>query len=402
MMNARSLKIRRPLRLTFWKTVFFIILAAGLYSAYVRFFHGLGAATHLSDKFPWGLWIGFDVLCGVGLAAGGFTMAAVVYIFNIKKFKPIIRPAVLTAFLGYLLVIFALLFDLGKPYNIWHPLIMWNPHSVMFEVGWCVMLYTTVLALEFSPVVFERLRWEKPLRIIKSALIPLVILGVIFSTLHQSSLGSLYLIVPEKLYPLWYSPILPILFFFSSVAVGFAMVIFESFLSARAFNKHLEKPLLMELARVVVFTLSLYFVLKLLDFANRNAWHYLFINRTETYLFWTEIIIGIILPMILLAIPKIRRKPTALFWSVLMVIAGFVMNRLNVAITGMESYAHANYFPSWMEISVTLMLVALGFAIFRWVAKNFPIFVAVEPIHLPSQKEIKIRIKNKKEFIGNN
>ncbi|OGB65688.1 MAG: polysulfide reductase [Caldithrix sp. RBG_13_44_9] len=404
-MNAYTLASRFHFRLTFWKGVFIVLLILGMYSTFVRFFYGLGTATNLSDQFPWGLWIGFDVLCGVGLAAGGFTLAAIVYIFNIKKFKPIVRPAILTAFLGYLIVIIAILFDLGRPYRIWHPIIMWNPHSVMFEVGWCVMLYTTVLALEFSPVVLEKLRWNKLLKIIRNFLIPLVILGVIFSTLHQSSLGSLYLIVPEKLYPLWYSPLLPVLFFISAVAVGFAMVIFESFLSARAFNKHLEKSLVSELARVMVFVLSLYALLKLQDFARRDAWSFMFINRTETYFFWAEILLGVVLPMIILAIPKIRQSEKTLFGGVLMVILGFIMNRLNIAITGMESYAQADYFPSWMEISVTLMIVALGFAAFRMAVKYLPIFEKKDHIEIPYRKQIKIRkVENhqlQKEKISN-
>lgn len=383
---------------TFWKSIFFILIAAGLYSTYVRVFHGLGAATNLSDEFPWGLWIGFDILCGVGLAAGGFTMAALVYIFNIKRFKPIVRPAILTAFLGYLLVIFALLFDLGHPYRVWHPIVHWNPHSVMFEVGWCVMLYTTVLALEFSPIVFERLRWEKPLKFIKNLLIPLVILGVIFSTLHQSSLGSLYLIVPEKLYPLWYSPLLPVLFFISSIAVGFSMVIFESYLSARAFNKKLERSLVSDLARVIVFILGIYLVVKLQDFARRDAWSYMFLDRTETYFFWAEMLIGILIPLVLLAIPKIRKNQQALFWSVLMVVIGFIMSRLNIAITGIEGYAGKSYFPSWIEISITLMIVSIGFVTFRWVVKNMPIFETTEELEIPQGKSIRIRLANKSEF----
>jgi Ni/Fe-hydrogenase subunit HybB-like protein len=390
-MNAYSLASRFHFRLTFWKGVFIILVILGMYSAFVRFFYGLGTATNLTDQFPWGLWIGFDVLCGVGLAAGGFTLAAIVYIFNIKKFHPIVRPAILTAFLGYLMVIIAILFDLGRPYRIWHPIIMWNPHSVMFEVGWCVMLYTSVLALEFSPIVLEKLRLKKFLKIIRTFLIPLVILGVILSTIHQSSLGSLYLIVPEKLYPLWYSPLLPILFFISAVAVGFAMVVFESFLSARAFNKQLEKSLVSELARVIVFILSLYALLKLQDFARRDAWSFMFINRTETYFFWAEISLGVIITMILLAIPKIRNNERTLFIGVLLVVLGFIMNRLNVAITGMESYAQVNYFPSWMEISVTMMIVALGFAAFRTAVKYLPIFEKRESIQIPYRKQIKIR-----------
>src|ERR1700759_2499122 len=165
------------MRFTFWKAVFLVIMVAGIYCTYVRFFHGLGPSTNLSDQFPWGIWIGFDVLCGVMLAAGGFTLTAAVHILNIKRLKPIVRPTILTAFLGYVLVSVALLFDLGRPYNIWHPLIMRNPHSVMFEVAYCVMLYTSVLALEFSPIVFERFNLQKPLKVVKAVLIPLVILG---------------------------------------------------------------------------------------------------------------------------------------------------------------------------------------------------------------------------------
>src|ERR1051325_10199357 len=162
---------------TFWRAVFVLVLLSGLYGTIRRFTGGLAASTNLSDAFPWGIWIGFDVLCGVMLAAGGFTLMAAVHIFNVERFKSIARPTLLTAFLGYILVCVALMFDLGRFWNIWHPLIMWNPHSVMFEVGWCVMLYTTVLALEFSPIVLERFNLQKPLKYIRAALIPIVIAG---------------------------------------------------------------------------------------------------------------------------------------------------------------------------------------------------------------------------------
>ena len=175
-------------------------MLSGLYATYLRVMYGLGGSTNLSDKFPWGIWIGFDVMCGVGLAAGGFTLVAMVHIFNIEAYKPVLRPAILTAFLGYSLVVVGLLFDLGRPDRLWHPLVMWNPHSVMFEVAWCVTLYSTVLFLEFLPMVFEKFGMHKPLEWIHRISVPLMILGVLLSTLHQSSLGTLFLIVPEKLY----------------------------------------------------------------------------------------------------------------------------------------------------------------------------------------------------------
>src|SRR5512140_1271495 len=166
-------------RLTFWRAVLIVILILAAYATFVRFFYGLGASTNLSDEFPWGIWIGFDILCGVMLAAGGFTLMATVHIFNAEKYHAIVRPALLTAFLGYLLVCAALLFDLGKPWRIWHPLVMWNPHSVMFEVGWCVTLYTTVLALEFSPIVLERFKMTATLKVLHAVMPVLVVLGVL-------------------------------------------------------------------------------------------------------------------------------------------------------------------------------------------------------------------------------
>ncbi|MEZ4653406.1 MAG: NrfD/PsrC family molybdoenzyme membrane anchor subunit [Candidatus Eisenbacteria bacterium] len=149
-----------------------IIFAAGGYSTYLRFAKGLGASTNLSDQFPWGIWIGFDVLCGVGLAAGGFTICALVHILRLKKYAPLARPAVLTAFIGYVLVVGGLLFDLGHPWRIWHPLVMWNPHSVMFEVAWCVMAYTTVLAAEVSVLFFEKFRMRRMTKIMHAATLP--------------------------------------------------------------------------------------------------------------------------------------------------------------------------------------------------------------------------------------
>lgn len=365
--------------MTFWKSVFLVLMIAGLYSTVVRFAFGLGAATHLSDNFPWGLWIGFDVLCGVGLAAGGFVVAAAVYVFHLDDYSAIIRPSVLTAFLGYVLVVFALLFDLGRPWNIWHPMVMWNPHSVMFEVAWCVMLYTAVLALEFSPMVFEKFKMEKARRVVHSIIIPLVILGVMLSTLHQSSLGSLYLITPEKTYPLWYSGNLPFLFFLSAVAVGPAMVTIESFLSSRAFHREIEMPILSRLGKVTVVALAVYLVLKIEDIMNYNLLPYLFTFNLEGILYWTEIIVGVLLPMVLLVIPRVRSSRRGLFYSAVLAVSGFVMNRMNVSVTALERYYNANYFPSWTEISVTLMIVAVGFAVFALAAKNLAVFP--EEIH---------------------
>jgi Ni/Fe-hydrogenase subunit HybB-like protein len=372
-----SVRLRFP-SLTVWQWIFMALMLGGLYATYVRVVYGLGGATNLSDQFPWGLWIGFDVLCGVGLAAGGFTLAAIVHIFNLEHYKPVLRAAILTAFLGYLLVILALLFDLGRPYRIWHPLVMWNPRSVMFEVAWCVMLYTAVLALEFAPAAFERLGWRAALGWMRAVSIPLVIAGVILSTLHQSSLGSLYLIVPHKLHPLWYTPLLPVFFFLSALMVGFAMTIFESWHSSRAFGRQLERPLLASMGRVLAVLLAVYLLMRFLDLRHRDAWPLLLEASTETYLFGLEIAL-LLLPMLLLFRRHIRASPGALYVCAVLVIFGFVTNRLNVSITGMEAGSGTHYLPKWTEVMVTLAIIALGFAIFRFAAKHLPIFVQEKP-----------------------
>lgn len=361
-------------RFTFWKGVLALALLMGTYSLYVRMFHGLGAATDLSDKFPWGLWIGFDVLCGVGLAAGGFTICAVVYLFNLERFRPLARPAILTAFLGYVLVGVAITLDIGLPWRIWHPLRYWNPHSFMFEVGWCVTLYTTVLALEFSPVVFERLGWKTAEKVLHAISIPLVIAGVILSTLHQSSLGSFYLITPGKLHPLWYSPLLPVLFYVSAIGIGFGMVIVESSLSARAFKKSLEIDILSVAAKAMVVVLGVYGLLRLWDMNYRGILKTVDFSTTEGLYFIGEMVLLVVVPVGLFIFRRVRQNPRWLFVGALSGVLGFVLNRLNVAITGMEWSSGAKYTPTWMEWSVSFMFAAAGFAIFALAVKYLPIF----------------------------
>jgi len=375
------------IKFTFWKLVFLALMAAGFYGTVVRFAQGLGRSTNLNDQFPWGLWIGFDVLCGVMLAAGGFTLTAAVHIFNIKRLQPIVRPTILTAFLGYVLVCVALMYDLGRPYRIWHPLVMRNPHSVMFEVAYCVMLYTTVLSLEFSPIVLERFNLQKPLKIIRAALIPLVILGVILSTLHQSSLGTLYLIMPEKLHPLWYSPLLPVFFFISAIAVGLAMTIFESSLSAKYFGRQLELPILQELGRVLVVVLCVYGILRYEDLLHRGVLKLVLRPGYEMYLFWLEMSLSLIFPLLLLSQKKIRTTAQGLYLAAVLVVLGFITNRLNVSITGLESAAGMHYVPKWTEVAVTGAIIAAGFALFGFAVKYLPIFPAEES-HPLAQLEV--------------
>ncbi len=360
-------------RLTFWNVVFAIIFVSGLYISYVRFSKGLGAATALSDKFPWGLWVGVK-LCFVGLAAGAFCVATAVNVFRMERYRPLLRPIVLTGLLFYTLFVFALIFDLGRPLRVWHPMVFANPHSVMFEVAICVMLYTTVLSLEFSPMLFRRLKWDRPARIVKSIIVPLVIAGFILSALHQSSLGSMFLIVPGRLHALWYTPLLPYMFFVSAVAVGFSMVIFGSYLSRRAFKLRLDMEILSEVGRIVFVMLAVYLVMKVKDLHNRDALGMLVDGSHESKMFLLEMGVGVVAPLVLLGMRKVRESQRGLFISALVVIIGLVLNRLNLSITGMLGSSGVDYFPSVMEIGAMVFLVAIGFAAFAAAVKFLPIF----------------------------
>jgi len=367
-------KILNPRSWGFWMPIGVALTLTLGVIALIRFTRGLGAVTNLTDTFPWGLWIGFDMLCGIGLAAGGFAIAATVHVLHLEDFKPILRPTILTAFLGYLFAILALLMDLGKPWNIWHPIIMWNPHSVMFEVGWCVMLYTTVLFLEFSPVVLERFGLSTPLKIMRKLTPILVILGVVLSTLHQSSLGSLFLIIPGKLHPFWYSPILPVLFFVSALTVGLAMVVVESWFSRRAFGKPLETHLLQRVSRASVVVLAIFLALRLRDLALRDTINqFLAFERYSWYLL-AELGLGVALPMVLLASERFRRSPRRLAAAQGLVVLGFVFNRLNVSVTAFEAATGQTYVPAVAEFLVSMGLVALGMILFMAACQWLPVF----------------------------
>lgn len=378
------MKVNEILKPTFWKVVSVIIVTMGLFSTYFRFSRGLGATTNLQDAAPWGLWIGFDFL-GVGLAAAGFTIAATVHIFHIHKYEALVRPAILTAFLGYSVVVCLLVVDLGKPQNFWHPLVMWNVHSVMFEITWCLICYTTVLILEFAPVALEKYNLHAPIRILKIISIPVVIAGVLFSTLHQSSFGSLYLIVPGKLHPLWYSSLLPVHFYISCIASGLSMIIFESYLIARAFNDddgvhntELKMNILSGAGFGVLIFLIAGLLLKIYDFVINGKLIYLTVLSTETYLFYLEIVLGTIVPIYLLSYRKFREDKKWLYIISVCVISGLILNRFNVSITGLAATSGINYFPSFDEISITMMLVVLAIFVFRLVTKNFPVFASEE------------------------
>ena len=376
-------------RVTTWRIIFALIILGGLCGLYVRAMYGLGGATNLTDRFPWGLWKGFNVLTGIGLGAGGFTVAATVHICNLKRYRPILRIGLLTAFLGYSLMAVALMIDIGQPQRIWHPIVMWNEHSVLFEVAWCVMLYLTVLMLEFAPAVCERFGWRKVFSAVRLVTAPVVIFGVVLSTLHQSSLGTLFLIVPEKLYGLWYTPLLPVLFFISAVCAGLAMVIFASWQSNQAFGRHVPAEVLAGIARVLAVMLLFYQSVRFVDLFRRDALRLLGENRMETWLFGLETAL-LVVPLLLLLRPSNRSNPGVLYLCSLMVLFGFVANRLNVSITGLEASQATHYIPKWPEIMITLSLISIGFAIFRMAALHLPLFEEPKRVEEPEEELVAV------------
>jgi len=352
-------------------TIILMALAAlGVFAAFLRWIDGFSMVSNLSDSRPWGIWISFDLLVGVPISAGAFILAATVHIFHIDKYKPILRPALLTGFLGYVMVIIALLVDLGQPQRIWHMLVYRNLHSPLFEVGMCVMTYTAVLFLEFSPPVLEKLGWTGLLQFMRKISIPVVILGVTLSTMHQSSLGSLFLIVPYKMHPLWYTSLLPLIFLVSAIAVGFGMVIFECTLSHQIFGGNVRKDIFQGLAKGMLITLSLLLLIKLGDLIAAGELGLVFEGSLQSNLFILENMAGIILPIAILLIPQLRQSIRWIFRAGLLTLIGLILYRLDI---GLVSMAGVPYVPHWMELAVTIGLFSAGILAFGFAMKNLPL-----------------------------
>ncbi len=356
-------------------TVLKILFALGVVCAVTRLLLGLGATTNLNDGYPWGLWISFDVMTGVALAAGGFTLSATYYVFDLKAFEPLVRPAKVSAFIGYVMVVVGLIFDLGQPWRIWHALVMWNTSSVLFEVAWCVMLYTTVLGIEVLILALEALRQERWVRALRSIYVLFVVAGLMLSTLHQSSLGALFLLVPQKMSDLWASRALGPLFYASAVAGGLSIVILESLISARAHGRKPEMGILPSLAKGLAIALLVYFAMKVTDLYARgvSTWKLDGVHAA----FYVELFGTVALPAVLLGLfPSVRKSRTGLLWCAGLSAFGVVLNRFNVSLIGYAGYADFTYFPSLVEVLVTVGLVSGMILAFDLAAKHLPIYGA--------------------------
>ena len=355
-----------------------LILLVGVPVSVYRFTQGLGPSTNLSDNNPWGLWIGFDVLSGVALAAGGFVMGTAVYLFGLKEYHPTVRPAVLTGFLGYFFVVVGLCFDLGRPWRLPYPmLVSVGVTSVLLLVGWHVALYLATQFVEFCPALFEWLGLKNFRKWAVRLTVGATIFGAILSTLHQSALGALFLLVPGKLHPLWYSSYLPVFFLISAIIAGISIVIFESMLSHRVFGNRINHQgvdfdkLTLGLGKATAIGLFAYFALKWVGVAHDNRWDLL--NTPLGHWFLVEVFIFVLFPCLLFTW-AVRKSNAALvrFASIITVI-GIIINRINVAIVGLNWNIEDRYFPSWMEFVVTITIITVGLLTFRWIVNRMPV-----------------------------
>ncbi|HRX86893.1 MAG TPA: Ni/Fe-hydrogenase cytochrome b subunit [Phycisphaerae bacterium] len=365
--------------------VLLVLTGIGLCFAAWRFIFGIGSITNLDYQHPWGIWIAIDVATGVALAAGGFTTAALAHIFHREHYHAVVRPALLTAMLGYTFVGMGLMVDLGRYYNIWHPAIMWSGHSVLFEVGMCVMCYLTVLYIEFLPIVCERFmgdeRWPRLSRVcrrlhgtVEKVMFVFVIAGVVLSCLHQSSLGNLMVIAPSKMHDLWDTPILALLFLLSAIAVGYPMVIFESLCASRAFGLKPEMHVLSPLAKFVPVILGIYLAFKVGDLAVREKLHLLAEGSPQATMWVIEVVIGVVVPFVLLLMRRVRNSPSGLFAAATMVVVGVAINRINVFLVAYQPlYPEKTYFPSIGEVAVTVGLISLLIFCYRVIVNYFPV-----------------------------
>ena len=351
-----------------------LLILAAIAAGILRFAWGLGRATNMNDSAPWGIWVIVDDCVGIALAVGGFTIVTVVAVAGIERYRPLLRPAILTALLGYMMVIVSLIFDLGRPWNIWRVIPTWQPSSVMWGVGWSVIILTLLLLVMFSPVIFDRLGWRGAARAIAGGFGFLAFIGAIFAVLHQTALGALFLMMPDSLHPFWYSPMLPAYFFVSALGAGAGMIILESRLSARFLGHRVDDGLLAGLARPAGFLLAAYLVFRLGDVLGRGAFDGVGDEIPRLASFLVEMVIFVAVPAALFMLPAVRRSPRWLTLAAALAVGGVFVNRINVGIVGMANPEDYAYYPNWLELLLTIGVTAGGIVVFSLVARFMPLF----------------------------
>jgi Ni/Fe-hydrogenase subunit HybB-like protein len=366
--------------LTPFNIIAFPIIILGIVLIVIRFMKGIGSITNLSQDIPWGLWIGFDVVTGVAFAGGAYVLTFMVYILKMEKYHSIVRVTVLNGFLAYLFYAGALLLDLGRPWNVINPIIgnSFGTSSVLFLVAWHFLLYMLAELIEFSPAIAEWLGAKRARKILSGMTIGAVIFGITLSTLHQSGLGALFLMAKDKIHPLWYSEFIPVMFLVSSVFAGLSMVIFEGSISHKVFfnqisekNHKAQSGILQGLAKICAGAMFAYFFLQLLVFIHGKRWEYL--ETKMGYWFLLEMIGFVLLPMFLYMYSYRTRNVLLIRVAAVLTMLGIILNRLNVTVIGFKWDAAVHYYPSWMEIVVTLAVIFTEILIFRWIINRMPV-----------------------------
>ncbi len=380
-----------------------MVIITGVIILIIRFTKGLGAVTNLSQEYPWGLWIGFDVITGVAFAGGAYVITFLVYILRIEKYHPIVRVTVLNGFLAYVFYAGALLLDLGRPWNVINPIIgnSFGVSSVLFLVAWHFLLYMLTELIEFSPAIAEWLGWKKIRKYLSVLTLGAVIFGITLSTLHQSGLGALYLMARDKVHPLWYSEFIPILFFVSSIFAGLSMVILEGTISHKVFYNKISKSLhkshkdiVLGLAKICAGTMFVYLFLKVLVFLHGQHWD--LISTPMGYWFLLELIGFVLLPMILFIAGLHQVNLPVIRASAIITLVGIILNRLNVSVIAYKWYEAVRYYPTWMEIVVTLAIIFAEIWVFRWVVNRMPV-LSESPDWARQQDQKIMGIKKAKE-----
>ena len=344
----------------------------------VRFLFGLGAATNLNDGYPWGIWVVVDVIIGSAFACGGFSVAMLVYIFNKGRYHPLVRPALLASLFGYTLAGVGVIFDLGRWWNFWH--IFWpgyaNPNSVMFEVAVCITAYIIVMWIEFSPVFLEKWGLKVQKRKLEKVLFVFIALGTLLPMMHQSSLGTLLVVMGPQVNPLWQTPVVPLLYLLSAITIGYGVVLFESCVAASAYRREIEMSLLTPMAKVMLGVLGLFLVIRATDLVVRGALVHAFTPSLEAFFFWFETA-AYVAPLFLIGTVEARRNPARLFLAGIAIMLGGILMRINGFLIGYDTGLGVdpgwNYFPSVPEMLVTIGMFALEVLGYIIITRLFPV-----------------------------
>ncbi|WPL17572.1 putative Ni/Fe-hydrogenase 2 b-type cytochrome subunit [Thiorhodovibrio winogradskyi] len=353
-----------------------LVLIAG-YFLIRRFIFGIGDVSNLSDGFPWGLWITYDVVTGTAIACGGYAMALLVYVFNRGQFHPMIRAALLTSVFGYTLAGASIVVDVGRYwqlYNVFLPQYI-NLNSVMLEVALCVTLYTLVLWIEFSPAILEAMKANRLLRFLRHILFFFIGVGILLPTMHQSSLGSLLLIAGYKVHDLWQTTIIPLLFLITAITMGYGIVVFESLYASVHLGRKLETPLLSKISAIIPWLLIAYLVLRIGDLFLSGQIRAIAGPGPEPYLFLAEVAL-FVFAIVTLMDQYHRTRPTILFWSSLAVVLGGALYRFNAFMIAFDPGPGWHYFPAVGEMSITLGIVAFEIMAYLFFVKKTPILAA--------------------------